>query len=76
MMVDTKQLYFVFILITLKINASIANETNEISSLGREVLSSSLDTLSPNIGILDTPRMVSTVHSRFKKDFGSEPNLS
>ena len=45
MRVDTKQMYFVFILITLKINASPVNETN---SLEREVLSSSLDT-SPNI---------------------------
>ena len=48
MRVDTKQMYFVFILITLKINASPVNETNELHSLEREVLSSSLDT-SPNI---------------------------
>ena len=48
MRVDTKQMYFVFILITLKINASPVNETNELYSLEREVLSSSLDA-SPNI---------------------------
>ena len=49
MRVVTKQMYFVFILITLKINAIPVNETNELYSLEREVLSSSLDT-SPNIG--------------------------
>ena len=49
MRLDTKQLYFVFVLIALKINASLVNETNELYSLEREVLSSSLDT-SPNIG--------------------------
>ena len=48
MRVDTKQMYFVFILITLKINASPFNGTNALYSSEREVLSSSLDT-SPNI---------------------------